>query len=211
MRFRLLLWIFALVTGCNFDAHTSVDGTFNFGLGSLDRSCHGSGATDNDYGHTDWSKSSDGVTCHISATWNGNLVDMPAVRQKVEDELKKNGSSLDKSDVSFKQINLTFHDAQLAPSLPVSAIHVNLTVGADTLADKNAANLGALFDGTPVTAPKKTISAAYDAFKKKTPLLASGTKRLRRAAGVAANRAERRQLVAQLTTEVFAQVTVNEL
>jgi hypothetical protein len=50
-------WLLSLlVAGCNFNANSAIDGTFDIALGSIDNSCNTSGDTTDQNGHTTWTK-----------------------------------------------------------------------------------------------------------------------------------------------------------
>jgi hypothetical protein len=208
---RVLAFASAIFSvGCTYDATSKVDGTFEFALGSLDKSCNGPGSSD-EGGHSNWIKSNDGTTCRVQATWKGNLVDMPAVRAKVEAELKKNSSDLSNADVSFEKIELIFHDPQLVPPLPVQTIDVSLSLNMETLSQRHAADLGALFDNSPISLSKAEIKTALDDFNKNLPLVADGTADFDVPMSSLPPVATDGKLIIQLHTDVCSQLTIKAL
>jgi hypothetical protein len=199
----------ALASGCTFTANTEVDGDIVLNLGQLGSTCSGEGSQTTDAGQTDWRKSSDGTTCRVSADWSGNLVDMPMVRAKVEEQLKKNNSSLDKADVSFDHITLTFSNARLDPSLPVGDITLTLDLGAERLLDQSASSLSGV-NGT-VMMSQASIDSALAAFRDNRPLQATGKASFTVPQRSLGDVARDTKLTVGVSTAVGAKLTIKQL
>jgi hypothetical protein len=210
MKLRMLIGFLALVSGCTYAGSGSGEGSFAFTF-DASKNCSGSGVTTTDSGRTEWSEAIVGSNCKITANWAGNLADMKQIRDKIDAELKKNGSSLDKADVTFKKVEVTFHSPSLDPPLAVSNIVVKVSVGADQLVDKTAGNMGALFDGTPVTLPSGSVDAALDAFKNAKALQASGTTSFDVALSSLPADKQTGNFTIQLLTDVDAELTIKQL
>src|SRR5688572_5936520 len=101
MKLRIVIGLLALVSGCTYAGSGQGEGSFAFTF-DADQSCGGSGVSTTDSGRTEWSEAIVGQSCRITASWSGNLADMKKIRDEIDAELKKNGSALDKADVSFK-------------------------------------------------------------------------------------------------------------
>jgi hypothetical protein len=199
----------ALASGCTFTANTEVDGDIVLNLGQLGSTCSGEGSQTTEAGTTDWRKSSDGTTCRVSADWSGDLVDMPMVRAKVDEQLKKNNSSLDKADVSFESIALTFSNARLDPSLPVGDITLTLALDAERLLDKTATSLSGV-SGT-VMMSQASIDSALTAFRDNRPLHATGKATFTVPQRSLGDAQRETKLTVGVTTAVGAKLTIKQL
>jgi hypothetical protein len=211
MKLRIVIGLLALVSGCTYAGSGSGEGKFTFAIG-VDRTCEGKGSTDHmELGKTDWTKSNDGTTCKINAVWNGDLSDMQPIKDAINAELVKNGSSLDKVEVEFNKVDLTFHSPGLDVPLPVSNIAVRVEAGGDEITNKSAGNMGALFDGTPVTLPNNAAAAAFDAFQNGTKMKASATSSFDVPMSALPMMPQTVNFTIHLLTDVDAKITIKKL
>ena len=180
---RVLLMTAALglaltATACDFDVEASVNDTVAFDLGSLDGACEGSDSEEGDRGVTAWTKSIEGDACRVDFTWDGDLIEMDEVREKVDAEIAANdpgvgsvGVRIDGVEIGLEALRMTDGDGGAIPSPTMDEYGLSI----DMLEEELLA-----IDGTDVleivasdqTFPlsKDALLAASQAFRERAPV-----------------------------------------
>ncbi len=183
---RLALTLAALglaftVTACDFEVGATTSTTLAFDLGTQDGSCDGTETREAEGSTTTWTKTIEGDDCRIDFIWDGALMDMAEIREKVDAELEANDAGVGSAGVRIDRIELAMDAIRMAggdgaditpPSVPSWAADVDV-VEEPLLSIEGEDALSLPETGETFALSSAALLAASQAFRSSSPVPAS--------------------------------------
>jgi hypothetical protein len=132
-----VLVLSSLLSGCSFPLHTDLTDRITFDLGALGKQCSGGGTNTTMSSTTVHHESGDGTTCTVTGSWSGSLLDLPTVRQKVDEQLKANGKTYSDIDLKIDHVQLVFDDVQAPAPVTFQSTRARLSIASQQLFDRS--------------------------------------------------------------------------
>jgi hypothetical protein len=148
-RFATILASAGLAAGClsvTFTTTQKNEGAVVVKLGDLSGKCEGSATVTQETGTVTLTRTQEGDTCHLSADFSAEAVDMGALREKVEGEIARRGHNSVSADVVLKApLTVSIKDIKLEGFEPPSTDwSVDVEVAEQSLFALDGADLSSL-------------------------------------------------------------------